>query len=166
MQHDPFRSDHDLDLRSNFQNDRSRSTYSSFDASRQDEHDAGKSNVVALLSQKLLPKNICRENGYFYSFCPLEAKPLTWGQIWEHYSERSVKGLSNALFCGAVALLVPELADGSFQTYGNGLNLTFDDLWWPDLWPDLKTRGVYPSFFLMLFRLPLTACRYVAQEPS
>ena len=56
MQHDPFRSGHDLDLRSNFQNDLSRSTNSSFDASRREEHDAGKSNVMALLSQKLLPK--------------------------------------------------------------------------------------------------------------
>ena len=56
MQHDPFRSGYDLDLRSNFKNDLSRSTNSSFDASRREEHDAGKSNVMALLSQKLLPK--------------------------------------------------------------------------------------------------------------
>ena len=58
MQHDLFRSGNDLDLRLNFQVDLSRSTYSSFDASRRQEHDAGKSNAVALLSQKLLPKNI------------------------------------------------------------------------------------------------------------
>ena len=56
MQHDLFRSGHDLDLRSNFQVDLSRSNYSSFDASRREEHDAGKSNVMALMSQKLLTK--------------------------------------------------------------------------------------------------------------
>ena len=56
MQHDLFGSGHDLDLRSNFQHDLSRSNYIAFDDSRQDKHDAGKINVVALLSQKLLQK--------------------------------------------------------------------------------------------------------------
>ena len=56
MQHDLFRSGHDLDVRSNFQVDLSRSNYSSFDTSRREEHDAGKSIAMALLSQKLLPK--------------------------------------------------------------------------------------------------------------
>ena len=58
MQHDPVHQGHDLDLRSNFQNDVSRSTYSSFDAFRREEYDAGKINVVTVLSQKLLQKTI------------------------------------------------------------------------------------------------------------
>ena len=29
-----------------------------------------------------------------------------------------------------------------------------------------KLTEVFPSLFLPLFRLPLTVCRYVAQEPS
>ena len=71
MQHDdPFRSGHDLDRRSNFQNNLSRSTYNSFDASQQEEHDAAKSNVVALLNKTLLPKNHFCENGYFLVFAP------------------------------------------------------------------------------------------------
>ena len=111
-------------------------------------------------------KNVFRKNGYFWSFCPLEAKPLTWGQIWEHYSERSVKGLSNALFRGAVALSVPEIAVGSFQNVEivNILPLVTSG----DLTFDLtqKMTEVFSSLFLTLFRLPLTACRYVAQEPS
>ena len=43
---------------------------SSFDGSRREEHDAGKKNAVALLSQKLLPKKKkhFRENGYFLLF--------------------------------------------------------------------------------------------------
>ena len=53
MQHDLFGSGHDLDLRSNFQYDLSRSNYISLDASRKEKHDAGKINVVALLSQQL-----------------------------------------------------------------------------------------------------------------
>ena len=39
-----------LDLRSNFQHDLSRSNYISFDASRQEKHDAGKINVMSLVS--------------------------------------------------------------------------------------------------------------------
>ena len=44
VQHDLFRSGHDLDLRSNFQYDLLRSNYNSFYASRQEENDAVKIN--------------------------------------------------------------------------------------------------------------------------
>ena len=56
MQHDLFGSGHDIDLRSSFQLDPSRSNYISFDAAWQEKHDAGNRNVVSLLSQKLLQK--------------------------------------------------------------------------------------------------------------
>ena len=69
MQHDLFGSGHDLDLRSNFQHDLSRSNYISFDAARQEKHDdAGKINIVSLLSQKLLQKNVCRKKLLFLEF--------------------------------------------------------------------------------------------------
>ena len=61
MQYDLFGSGHDLDLRSNFQNDLLRSNFISFDASKEEKHDAGKINVVSLLSQKLLQKNVFRK---------------------------------------------------------------------------------------------------------
>ena len=76
MQHDPFGSVHDLDLRSNFQHDLSRLKYISFDASRQEKHDACKINVVALLSQKLLQKNYFRKKRLFWSFC--SRRPNRW----------------------------------------------------------------------------------------
>ena len=66
-------------------------------------------NVVPLLSQKLLQINVFRTNGNFWSFYSLEAKPLILDQIWGHAIKRALKELSNALYCGAVALLVPEL---------------------------------------------------------
>ena len=68
MQHDLFGSGHDLDLRSNSEHDFLRSNYISFDASRQEKHDAGKINVVALLSQKLLQKNHFRKKRLFLEF--------------------------------------------------------------------------------------------------
>ena len=39
----------------------------------------------------------------------MDVKPLILGQICGHVGERALKELSNALFRGAVALLVPEL---------------------------------------------------------
>ena len=54
MQHD--RTGHDLDQRSNFQNDLLRSNYNLFAASRQEKHDAGNMNVVLLLGQMLSQK--------------------------------------------------------------------------------------------------------------
>ena len=46
---------------------------------------------------------------YIWSFCSLEAEPLNFGEICGHVGERALKEPSNALFRGAVALLVPEL---------------------------------------------------------
>ena len=68
MQHDLFGSGHGLDLRSNFQYDLPRSNYISFDATRQEKHDDGKINIVSLLSQKLLQKNVCRKKMLFLEF--------------------------------------------------------------------------------------------------
>ena len=36
--------------------------------------------------------------GHFDLSWPLETKPFSWGQIWEHNTEGSGKGLSNAFF--------------------------------------------------------------------
>ena len=109
MQHDLFGPGHDLDLRSNFQHDLSRSNYISFDAAGQEKHDAGKINIVSSLSEKLLQKDVCRKNSYFWSFCSLEAKPLILDRILRLISERTLKELSNAFLRITVALLVPEL---------------------------------------------------------
>ena len=78
MQHDLFRSDHDLYLTSNFQNGLW-SKYSSFDASRQEKHDAGKMNVVPLLRRKLLQKKRASQKRLLV-VCSLEVKPLILGQ--------------------------------------------------------------------------------------
>ena len=133
MQHDLFG---DLDLRSNFQHDLSRSNYISFNAAWQEKHDTGKRNVVALLSQKLLQKkNVYRKNSYFWSFCYLEAKPLILDQTWGHISERAFKELS-ALLRSTVAL--SRVMRQFVEKCWNRPNLTFADLWWPDLSPDQK----------------------------
>ena len=68
MQHDLFGSGRDLDLRSNFEHDLSRSNYTSFDASKQEKHYAGKINVVSLLNQKLLQKKYFWKKLLFLEF--------------------------------------------------------------------------------------------------
>ena len=105
------------------------------------------------------------KNGYFWSFCSLEAKPLTLDQIWGQIGERALKELSNALLRSTVSLLVPELCASLSKNVEIGQiwplvtsgDLTFD--------LTLKVTEVVSSWFLTLFRMPLTACRYVAQEP-
>ena len=74
-----------------------------------------------------------RNNGYFSSFCPLEANLLVLGQIWDHAVERALKGLSNALFHGAVALLLPELVPTNVEKVNILPLVTFDI--WPKKWP-------------------------------
>ena len=79
-------------------------------ASRQEENDAGKINVVPFLKSYYLPKNTFRKNGYFYFlFCSLGPKQKDVRPNLRNLGERALKELSNAPFCGAVALLVPEL---------------------------------------------------------
>ena len=98
-------------------------------------------------------------------FCTLEAKPLILGQIWgnQEFSERALKELLNALFRGASSSRgMCRFA----EKYWNRQNLTFGDLWWPDLSPDLQNDQSVSSWFLTLFRMPLTRFRYMAQEPS
>ena len=70
MQHDLFGSGHDLDLRSNFQHDLSRSTYSSFDAAWREEHDAGKIKFVQGLSQKVLQNKVSGKSAILAVFAP------------------------------------------------------------------------------------------------
>ena len=49
-------------------------------------------------SKAIAEKLFSQKNGYFFSFCSLEAKPMKLDKIWGHVSERTVKELSNALF--------------------------------------------------------------------
>ena len=72
-------------------------------------------------------------------------------------------------FRAAPALLVHELERLKLkivEMVENREHFTFDDLWWPDLWPDLKNDR--SAFLMILDELSNAACRmsHVAQEPS
>ena len=81
-----------------------------------------------------------------FCFCSVETKLLILDQIWGHIAERTLKELSNALSCGAVALLVPKSCASFSKKCWNRPNLIFDDLWWSDLWPDLKNDQAIIGF--------------------
>ena len=153
MQHDLFGSGHDLDLRSNFQHDLSRATDSSFDASWREEHDAGKIKFVQGLSQKLLQKQSFRKHRLFWQFLPPGGKTVEGRSNPREFFRKNVNR--------AIDLLK---IIGIWPT--NRRILAFNDLWWPDLWPDQKVTEVISSLFLTLFRTPPFPYRYVAQEPS
>ena len=141
MQHDLIGSGHDLDLRSNLRNDLLGKII--HHSTRLDEI---KTMVLHSFFYLYGIKSYCRKTisdqiGHFGFPWPLEVKPLTIAQIWWHVSERAVKGLSSAFFRALLAVLVHELQrlkEKNIEITKNPENLTFDDLWWPYLWPDLK----------------------------
>ena len=98
MLYDLLGSPRDLDLRSNFDLDLSRSCYTCFDASWRGKHHGVK--IIALLFQtrKLSPKNCFIKNAVFDLSWPLTPKPLVLGEIWRHLSERAFQELSIAFF--------------------------------------------------------------------
>ena len=116
-------------------------------------------NGMLLLSQKLLQKYVFRKNGYLLvinSFIYISEfllsrdknlGPLNLGQIWGWRSGRTLWELSNAFFCGAVAVLVPELCPFVEKDWKRQ-SLAFGDLLWPDLWPGLKNDR---TSFIMIF---------------
>ena len=71
MQHDLFGSGHDLDLRSNFKHDLSMPNYMSFNASRQEKHDAGNRSVMFFSESKVITeKTFFAKTAIFGIFAP------------------------------------------------------------------------------------------------
>ena len=122
-------SSRDLELRSNFDLDLSRSCYTCFDASWWSKHDGVK--IIALSFQTHLSyhwKTVSLKNAVFDISWPLTLKRLILGEIWLHLSERAFQELSFAFFGFGVAIIVPEIMAGIpdktiiFRKF---------DLWWP-----------------------------------
>ena len=121
-------SSRDLDLRSNFDLDLSRSCYTCFDASWRGKHDGGKIIALSFQTQKLPLKTVSLKNAVFDLPWPLTLKRLISGEICLSLYRKSV---SRAIFCFfgfGVAITVPEIMAGIpdktilFRKF---------DLWWP-----------------------------------
>ena len=121
-------SSRDLDLRSNFDLDLSRSCYTCFDAPWRGKHDGVKIIALSFQTQKLSLKTVSLKNAVFDLSWPLTLKRLILGEIWRHFSERAFQELSFAFFRFGVAIIVPEIMAGIpdkttiFRKF---------DLWWP-----------------------------------
>ena len=77
MQHDLFRSGHDLDLRSNFQLDLSRSYDISFDVPWRAKNDGVRIDPLSCLDQKLFKKKTIRSKNEHFLF-----GDLSWPSFW------------------------------------------------------------------------------------
>ena len=122
--------------------------YNSFDEWRVSKREirCWQSECRAFTESKVITEKIAK--GYFYSLCSLEAKLLVLGQIWGHVIERASKELSNALNCGAVSLLVPELYVPICIKMSKTAKV---DLWWPQVaWP-LTWPKKWPNQFRHAF---------------
>ena len=165
MQHDLFGWGHDLDLRSNYiLTFLDHNIHTSCDASWRAEYNGGTIIDVDLRSSKLWSRNKIFKFGRLDLSWPLEAKPLTWGQIWEHTTGRSVKGLSNVFFTRppnpyssrATAAFVgecrPQLDYGEIWPLVTSSDVIFD----------LREKNQILSVDLLpSFQLPFAAFRYV-----
>ena len=119
---------------------------------------------LSCLEQKLLQKTISIRIDHFDLRWPLEAKPLTWAQIWRHRGERAWKELSNAVFRDSNPSSSRATA-GFVEECRNCKNIDFfyfDDLWWPRFWPDRKNDRYAPdlifdelSFAVCIFKIGL-----------
>ena len=103
----------DLDLRSDFDLDLSRSTCVSFYASWRGEHDAVRILSLSRLVQKLSLKNFTSKNvlvkNVTYLPWPLEANVLPLRHIWWKSVTGACHGLSSAFSRFVVAIIVPEI---------------------------------------------------------
>ena len=91
-----FGSSRDLDLRSIFHLDLSRSYYTCFDASWWGKHDGVKIIALSFQTQKLSLKNCFAQKCVFDISWHLTLKRLISGEIWRHLSERAFQELSFA----------------------------------------------------------------------
>ena len=93
-------------------------------------------------------KTFFSQKRLFLEFLLSGGQTVELGSNLRAFQWKSVKELSNARLRRTLSLLVPELCASLSKNGWNRLNLTFGDLWWPDLWPDLKNDR---SNFVMIF---------------
>ena len=148
MQHDLFGSGHDLDLRSPSKFDLSRSTL--YHSTR-----LGETNTMVCESflYRIRNKSYCRK-----TISVQKCAILTFNDVrrLNGWPEPKPKCILTKELDKSCRMLFPRLSSySSFRATAafirkcrNRPNVTFDDLWWPHFWPDLKNDR---STFVMIF---------------
>ena len=107
MQHDLVGSPRDLDLRSNFDLDFSRSPCICFDASRREKHDGAKLISLRHLVKKIFVKNHFPRKWSFWPLVTSGAKTIDpSSNLRARFAERASKELSIAFFGLLLAVIV------------------------------------------------------------
>ena len=131
-QYDLLGSPRDLDLRSNFDLDLSRSCYTCLDASWRGKHDGVKIIALSFQTRKLSPKKLFRSKMPFFDISwPLTPKPLVLGEIWRHLSKRAFQELSIAFLDFDVAVTGTEIMRIIWSHVMQFGNLGKFCPWWP-----------------------------------
>ena len=118
----------DLDLRSNFDLDFSRSCYICFDASWRGKHDGVKIIALSFKDIRYRRKTVSLKNAVFDLSWPLTLKQLILGEIGRHFSERAFQELSFSFFRFGVAIIIPEIVA---VIPDKTIIFRKFDLWWP-----------------------------------
>ena len=74
-------------------------------------------------------------------FLPMELKLLIWCQFWRLITGRVVQELSNGFYELVLSIIVCELQGEKYRNIKNRQKLTSRDLWWPQIWPEVKNFG-------------------------
>ena len=128
-----------------------------FDVPWREEHAGTRIKPLAFLVQKLFAKTFLAKTAIlgFPVLWSLARNPLMVAPIWWYVSERTAQELSNAFFLGLPTKIVSEIMAHFWEKIWNLVNLTFDDLWWPQYWLDLKMTFIntveLDKIFLTLF---------------
>ena len=166
MQHDLFRSGHDLDLRSTFELDLSRS-YIPFDVPWRAKHDGVWIISLSLWEEKLLQKkNISGKFAILIWHCMTS---IGWtvdlrSNLRTAY-QKSVSTAIECFFSNFLAHLVPEIKRElwrDIEIAKKSQHFEFGDLCWPRFWPDPKMIWVFLVDLISTYSTPFIACRYVA----
>ena len=142
MQHDLLGSPLDLDPRSNFEIDPTRSKSITLDAPWRDKHNGAYYIALTFLYKKLSIKLMFAKKSLFWLWWPLEPKLYIWGKIWELFQIREFKLLSIGVFRLLLSSIVSEISEIVWSKVTKLKILTFGDLWWPQFWPERKKTEI------------------------
>ena len=129
----------DLDLRSNFEIDLSRSPCICFDASRRQKHDGVKIISLPLLVKKIYAKTVFAKKRLFWHLMTPGAKTIDSSSNLRCKLQKERSKSYRVLF-RFLSSCYGSRDNGRFSWEETVIlqNLTFDDLWWPENWPERK----------------------------
>ena len=121
-------------------------------------------NAVSLLSQKLLQKTLISKKLLFSECLPSGGQTVDLRSNLRAQQRKSVKRTIKCAFAGRCSSSGSRVMCRFVEKCWKRQNLTLLDLWWPDLWPDLKNDRT--SFVMIFGALSNAAYRMSLHDPG